>query len=174
MPYLVNSQLVTEDVVRTQGAQLRRDPQFLQIPDEAERAKRLRAAAHFAAVEVTLFESAAAGDLRPIDPMAIERELQRQRAMGNGRTEDAEHKMRHLSSDYSDCSTVYEMTVNAPRPTPEEIEAFYKAQRTKLPWFGQFRVAHIVKHTPTKGRMRARPGPPSKRHSRSWKTRSVC
>jgi hypothetical protein len=45
MPYLVNGSLVTEDIVRAQEEQLRRDPKWLQFTDEAERANRLRAAA---------------------------------------------------------------------------------------------------------------------------------
>jgi hypothetical protein len=96
MPYVVNGQLVTEDVVRAQEVQLQRDPQWQRIADQLERAERLRTAAQFAAIDVTLFEQTAANDPRPIDPGAVERELQRLRAMGSCRNASDENGMRQV------------------------------------------------------------------------------
>jgi hypothetical protein len=86
MPYSVNGQLVSEDCVRAEEERLRHDPQWQGIADEAERARRVRAAAEFSAVDVMLVEQIAASDPRPIDSALLERELQKQRAIGNCRT----------------------------------------------------------------------------------------
>ena len=45
MPYLVNGQLVTEELIREEFERIARDPQWQNIPDLTERARRLRAAA---------------------------------------------------------------------------------------------------------------------------------
>ena len=147
MPYLVNGQTVAEETVRAQEAQLRRDPRWQQFPDEAERAKRLRAAAEFAAVDVTLFEWTAASDPRPVDPVAIERELEQQRAMGNCRSASDEEGIRRLIERNARLQrTARDITAKAPLPTPEDVQAFYHAQQDNFRGSAMFRAAHIVRH----------------------------
>jgi len=144
----VNGQVVTEDIVRAQEAQLRRDPKWQGISDEVERTKRVRAAAEFAAVDVTLFEQAAGRDPRPVDPVSIERELYRQRAMGNCRNIADESRIRQLiERQFRLQRTAHEMTAGAPLPTPDDIKTFYEAQRENFRGSAMFRAAHIVKHT---------------------------
>lgn len=70
---------------------LRRDPQFLGIADEAERARRLRTAAELAAVDVTLVEQIAVSDPRPVDPTAMAREMQKLTALGATPTYQRSH-----------------------------------------------------------------------------------
>jgi len=133
--------------VRAQEAQLRRDPKWQRIPDEAERAKQLRAAAQFEAVDVTVFEQIGASDPRPVDPVAIERELSRQRALGNCHTDD-EYRMRQLiDRQFRLQRTANEMIASARCPTAEEIKAFYEAQQENFRGSALFRASHIVKHT---------------------------
>jgi hypothetical protein len=90
MPYLVNGQLVSEERVRAEEVRLQHDPQLGAIGDPAERARRLSSAAEFAAIDVMLVEQIAASDPRPIDPVALQRELRGQKAMGNCRTAESE------------------------------------------------------------------------------------
>jgi hypothetical protein len=61
MAYFVNGQLVTEAVILEEQERIARDPRWAQLTDEAERAKRLRAAAEHTAIERTLVEQAANG-----------------------------------------------------------------------------------------------------------------
>jgi hypothetical protein len=108
MPYLVNGQLVSEDCVRGEEVRLPNDPQWRSIADEAERARRLRAATEFAVVDTTLVEQIAASDPRPLDPVAIERELQKQRAMGSCRSAHSERDVRLVCNRTpEECSTRY-------------------------------------------------------------------
>src|ERR1035441_6716469 len=80
MPYLVNGQLVPEELVREEFGRIGRDPQWQSIPDLTERARRLRAAAEQRAQERVLIEQAAVNDPRPIDPAALEHDIARQKA----------------------------------------------------------------------------------------------
>src|ERR1022692_340022 len=80
MPYLVNGQLVPEELVREEFGRIGRDPQWQGIPDLPERARRLRAAAEQCAQERVLIEQAAVNDPRPIDPAAVEQDIARQKA----------------------------------------------------------------------------------------------
>jgi hypothetical protein len=61
MPYLVNGQLVPEELVREEFGRIGRDPQWQSIPDLTERANRLRAAAEQSAQDRMLIEQIAAG-----------------------------------------------------------------------------------------------------------------
>ena len=80
MPYLVNDQLVPEELVREEFLRIGRDPQWHSIPDLTERANRLHAAAEQCAQDRVLIEQAAANDPRPIDPAALDQEVARQNA----------------------------------------------------------------------------------------------
>jgi|ERR1700733_2890841 len=148
MPYLVNGQLVTQDAVQAQEAQLRRDPQWQRIADEAERARRLRAAAEFAAVDVAVFEQATASDPRPIDPVTIQHELQRQIKMGNCRNANDERRLCQLiEREFRLHRAAQEMVAGAPLPSSEDLEAFYQVQKENFRGSALFRAAHVVKHT---------------------------
>lgn len=147
MPYSVNGQLVSEDCRRGEEVRLRNDPQFLSIADEVERARRLRAATELAAIDTTLVEQIAASDPRPVDPFAIERELQKQRAMGSCRSAHSEREVRKwIDWQFRLQRTAQEMTAGACRPKPDEIEAFYQANRENFRGSAIFEASHIVKH----------------------------
>lgn len=147
MPYLVNGQLVTEDRVRREEVRLRHDAQLQTIPDDAERARHLRTAAELAAVDVMLVEQIAASDPRPVDPGALEREMQKQRAIGSCRSAEDEHRiLQWIEGHFRLQRTAHEMTAGARRPTPQEIEAFYQANRENFRGSAVFEAAHIVKH----------------------------
>jgi hypothetical protein len=63
MPYLVNAQLVPEELIREEFRRIGRDSQWQRIPDLTERARQL------------LIEQIAAGDTRPIDAAALKQIL---------------------------------------------------------------------------------------------------
>lgn len=148
MPYSVNGRVVSEESVRAEEVRLRQDPQWRGIGDEAERARRLRMAAQFAAIDIALVEQIAAGDPRPVAPAVLERELQNQRALGTCRNAEDERRMReYISRHFRLQRTAQEMIAGALPPTQEEIEAFYKANRENFRGSALFRAAHIVKHT---------------------------
>jgi hypothetical protein len=94
MPFFVNGQLVTDERVGREELRIARDPQWQSIVDEAERAKRLRAAAEFAAVDVMLVEQIAAGDPRPVDAALMEQQLRMQRSAANCLTPDSNLNVR--------------------------------------------------------------------------------
>ena len=85
MPYLVNGQAVSEELIRQESERIGRDLRWKTIPDEAERARRLRAAAEYSAIDRVLVEQAAANDPRPIDANAFEQALKRQKLTGGCR-----------------------------------------------------------------------------------------
>jgi peptidyl-prolyl cis-trans isomerase C len=147
MSYLVNGQLVSEDLVRKEEARLRTDPRWREIGEPGERARRLRAAAEFAAVDAMIVEQMAATDPRPVDPAAMDRELQSQKAMGACRSAQQERDIRKwIDWNFRLQRVAHEMTAGARRPTPEEIEAFYNANRENFRGSAVFHAAHIVKH----------------------------
>jgi hypothetical protein len=80
MPHLVNGQVVSEELIQEELGRIGRDPQWQAVLDPAERAYRLRAAAEQSAQDRILIEQIAAGDPRPVDAVAMEQEVQRQKA----------------------------------------------------------------------------------------------
>jgi len=147
MPYLVNGRLVAEDSIHREEVRLRRDPQWEAIADEAERARRLRTAAEFAAVDLTLVEQLAASDPRPIDSEVVECEVRKQEALGNCRSaENERHIHQWIEWNFRLQRTAREMTAGACLPTPADIEAFYEANRPNFRGSAVFHAAHIVKH----------------------------
>ena len=85
MPWLVNGQPVPEDLIRQESEQIACDPRWKNIPDEAERAKRLRAAAEQTAQVKLLIAQAAARDPRPVDPALIAQQVARLKKNGSWR-----------------------------------------------------------------------------------------
>src|ERR1017187_9897977 len=86
MPYLVNGQPVPEEWIREEEQRLGHDLRFNAIADKAERERQLRIAAQHSAIDRMLVEQAAAQDSRPVDPQAVEQEVQRQKQASNCRT----------------------------------------------------------------------------------------
>ncbi|HUO29571.1 MAG TPA: hypothetical protein VMU80_10155 [Bryobacteraceae bacterium] len=95
MPYLVNGDVVPEQLIAQESARLSADPQWQQVP-EAERAQRLRRAAELAAIDRTLVAQAAAKDPRPINPELIEKEVQRQKTAAKCRSAFDDRHLRLL------------------------------------------------------------------------------
>lgn len=87
MPWYVNGQLVPETSIRQESNRIGRDPQWLTISDEAERARRLRAAEH-SAIDRTLIEQHAERDPRPVEPGLFAREMERLRGSWGGEVYD--------------------------------------------------------------------------------------
>jgi hypothetical protein len=147
MPYLVNGQTVPEELVRQEFERLSHDLRFQAIPDEAARAQQLRAAAEQTAVERLLVEQTAASDPRPIDPNIVDREVQRLKGAGNCRSAFDDGLARQwVERQLRVQRTMQEMVCGAAKPTDEEIETFYNANRDNFRKPDMFHAAHIVKH----------------------------
>jgi hypothetical protein len=97
MPYLVNGQPVTEDLIREEFNRLGRDPQWQKILDPTERNQRLRVAAEHCAQDRILIEQFAANDPRPIDFATLEQEVARQSAQWGCRTAYDYKELRRLT-----------------------------------------------------------------------------
>jgi len=147
MPYLVNWQPVPQAWIREEEERLGRDLRFQSIADEAERARQLRIAAQQSAIDRMVVEQAAAKDPRPIDPQAIEQEVQRQKQAGNCRTAFDDGLLRQQVERLFRLQRLHaEMTAGAVPPAALEVEAFYEANRENFRMPESFHAAHIVKH----------------------------
>ena len=147
MPYLINGQPLPEEWIREEEQRLGRDLRFNAIADEAGRVRQLRIAAQHAAIDRMLVEQAAAEDPRPIDPQAVEQEVQRQKQAGNGRTASDDSLLRQwVERQFRLQRTHAEMVAGAVQPAAQEVEAFYEANRENFRNPELFQAAHIVKH----------------------------
>jgi len=147
MPYQVNGQLVPEELIREEFGRIGRDPQWQTIPDLAERAQRLRAAAEQCAQDRILIEQAAASDPRPINATALEQEVARQSAQWGCRSAFDHNELRRLTERNLRVQRIrQEMVAVAAKPALEEVEAFFNANRDKFPRPELFHASHIVKH----------------------------
>src|ERR1017187_3766009 len=82
---------------------------------------------------------------RPIDPQAVEQELQRQKQAGNCRTAFDDSFLRQsVERQFRLQRTHAEMVAGAAQP--REVEAFYEANRENFQSAESFEAAHIVKH----------------------------
>src|ERR1035441_9414178 len=96
MPYVVNGQLVPEELIREEFGRIGRDPQWQTIPALPERPNPLRGAAEYCAQDRVLIEQAAANDPRPIDASALEQEIARQNAQWGCRAAFDNGELRRL------------------------------------------------------------------------------
>jgi peptidyl-prolyl cis-trans isomerase C len=160
MPYLVNGRAVPEELIRQESERIGRDLRWKTIPDEAERARRLRAAAEYSAIDRVLVEQAAANDPRPIDANAFEQALKQQKLTGGCREAfDDSLLRREIERQFRLQRTSSEMTAGAAQATAAEVEAFYKANRENFRSPELFHAAHIVKHVNgEQGEQQAREG----------------
>lgn len=147
MPYVVNGDVVPEELILQESERLRADPQWLRIRDEADRARRLRAAAEYSAIDRTLVAQAAARDPRPIDPQLIQQEVLRHKAAGNGpSTFDDSMVRRWIEGSFRLQRTTREMTQGVARATADEARAFYDSHRDHFRRPDLFHAAHIVRY----------------------------
>ena len=147
MPYLINGQPLPEEWIREEEQRIGPDLRFNAIADEAERARQLRIAAQHSAIDRMLVEQTAAQDPRPIDPQAVEQEVQRQKQAGNGRTASDDGLLRQwVELQFRLQRTHAEMVAGAAQPAAQEVEAFYEANRENFRNPESFQAAHIVKH----------------------------
>lgn len=147
MPYLVNNQPVPEELVSQEAQRLSRDLTWQNIPDETERARRLHAAAEQSAIDRILVQQAAAGDPRPIDAAELEGEVERQKAQWGCRSAFDDTALRQaVELQLRVERTTREMTAAAERPSAQEVEDFYRANRVHFQKPEMFRAAHVVKH----------------------------
>ena len=147
MPYMVNGQPIPEDLVREEERRLGRDPRWTPIPDQATNAAHLRAAAEYSVIARTLVEQAAASDPRPVDPDLIEREVRRAKTEGNCRSAFDDSAVRQwVERQFRLQRTHAEMVAGAAKPTQEEVQAFYDANRENFRNPEMFRAAHVVKY----------------------------
>ena len=136
-----------EDLIRQESAQIACDLRWKNIADEGERAKRLRAAAERAAQDQTLVSPAAARDPRPVDPGLIAQQVERIKKNGSCRSAFDDTGVRQVVEHSLRVQRLMrEMAEGAPKPTAEEIEAFYRANRENFRLPEMFHAAHIVKH----------------------------
>ena len=147
MPFSVNGQLVPEELIRQESERIGRDRQWLAIADEAERARRLRAAAECSAADQILLAQIASADPRPIDSGTPEAEVKRQKTQWACRSGfDDTTLCRFIEHQLRLQRTNREIVAGSPQPTPEQIEAFYNAHRDHFQKPEMFHAAHIVKH----------------------------
>jgi hypothetical protein len=147
MPYSVNGQFVSEEIIRDELVRIARDPQWQTILDPAERAQRLHAAAEQCAQDRILIEQIAAGDPRPIDAAALDQEVQGQKAQWGCRTAFDENQLRQFTERNLRVQRIrQEMLSVAAKPTTEELEAFFSANRDNFPRPELFHASHIVKY----------------------------
>jgi hypothetical protein len=86
MPWLVNGQVVPEQVIREESDRLARDAHWNSFTDERERSRALRSGAESSASERILIEQVAANDPRRIDPDALEQEVERLKSQSGCRS----------------------------------------------------------------------------------------
>ncbi len=147
MPFLVNGQLVPEQLILQESERIGSDPQWQAIKDERERSERLRAAAECSAADRVLIEQAAALDPRPIDPALLEPEVDRLKAEAGCRAafDDTEVR-RFLERQLRVRRLTSEIVAGTPPPTPEQIEKFFHLHKENFQKPELFHAAHIVKH----------------------------
>lgn len=147
MAYLVNGQPVPEALIREEAGRIGRDPRWQSITDELARATQVRAAAEQSAIGRLLVEQAAANDPRPIDSQLIEREVQQTKSRGNCRSAFDDTAVRQWADrNFRLQRTTRDMVAGAAKPTADQIEAFYNANRSNFSKPELFSAAHIVKH----------------------------
>ena len=147
MPYLVNGQLVPEELVRQESQRIERDLRWNTIADESERAQRLRAAAEQSAIDRIILGQAAVNDPRPADRQAVEQEMKRQKASaGYGSAIDEGFLRQQIDYQFRLQRTISEMAAGAAKPASEDVKAFYEANRDNFSSPELFAAAHIVKH----------------------------
>jgi len=147
MPWLVNGQIVPEQVIREESDRIARDPQWQKISDDAERARSLRAAAEASAADRILIEQLAGSDPRPIDPGMLEQEIERMKVQSGCRSGYDDAAVRQFLERHLRVQRIRkELVAEASRPTEEEIEAFYSAARDNFRQPELFHAAHIVKY----------------------------
>jgi hypothetical protein len=147
MPIVVNGEAIPEAVIREERDRVSRDLRWTSIPNVAERTQRIQDAAEHSAVNRVVFEQAAARDPRPVDPAAVEREVERQKLAGACRTAyddrllrrwiEQQLRMKRLASEFTAC---------AKKPSFHEVLAFYDANRMNFGNPDRFHAAHIVCH----------------------------
>ena len=147
MPYLVNGQPVPEEIIREEFGRIGRDSQWQTIVDPAERAQRLRAAAEQSAQDRILIEQIAAGDPRPVDAIALEQEVLRQKTQRGCRSAFDDRQLRQLTERNLRVQRVrQELVAGAAKPGAAEAEAFFNANRGNFPRPELFHASHIVKY----------------------------
>jgi hypothetical protein len=147
MPWEVNGQPVTEELIRQEFGRLGRDPQWQNIADLNERASRLHAAAEHCAQDRLLIEQTAAADPRPIDVGVLEREVSGRRTQWGGPAPLDDSELRRIAElNLRVQRTRHEMVAGAIPPTEEEMEAFFDANRHNFTRPELFHASHIVKH----------------------------
>jgi len=118
MPYAVNGQIAPEELIRQESERIGRDLRWREVPDEAERARRIRAAAEHSAVNRILVEQVALGYPRPVDPNALASEMQRLKAQWGCRSAFDDSQLRQsVERGLRIQRTSREMVSLAPKPT---------------------------------------------------------
>jgi parvulin-like peptidyl-prolyl isomerase len=147
MPYIVNGQPVPAELVREESKRLSRDLRWQSIPDEAERALQLEAAAEQSAIDKLLIEQAAAADPRPIEPANLESEVARVKSNGNGSGTPDDTALRAWTEKQLRIQrTLDEIMTGAAQPTPEQVRACFESFREHFNMPEVFQAAHIVAH----------------------------
>ena len=94
-----------------------------------------------------LIAQAAANDPRAIDPAAIQQEAQRQKTQWGRQSVFDDNQLRQFVESQLRLQRIRrEMVADAAKPTPEEIEAFYNANRENFRKPETFHASHIVKN----------------------------
>ena len=147
MPYIVNGQIVPEELIRQQNELLDRDPQWNTIKDAGVRAQQVRAAAESSAADQLLIAQIAAADPRPLDPGAIACEVQRLRSQPGCRGSlDDEGTRAFIERELKIQRIRREMVAGYPKTSPQQTEEFFNTHRERFQKPEMFHAAHIVKN----------------------------
>jgi len=147
MPFVVNDELVPEELVHMEAVRLRSHPDFSGIKDEVQRSMRIREGAEVAAVNRVLLAQHSRRDTRPIPEKDIEGELAARRSRRGARAQaDAGGQRRLIEAQLRLRRTVGEIRASALVPTDAEIEAAYIRYRGSFVRPERVRALQIVKH----------------------------
>lgn len=147
MAILVNGERVPDEVLEEEIRRFRVKPEFQSIADEAERARRIRDAAETSAIDRVLLRQEAGKDSSPVEPEAINRELERLRGLTGCRTGVSEQVLRQSLELHIRFHRAARALIGPiPRPAPHAVRQAYEQNRPSFRLPEEVHAAHIVRH----------------------------
>lgn len=147
MPILVNGELVPDELIRYEEQRLSHMPGWQDTGDAVESSMRRREAAERMAIDHMLLLQLADQDPRPVDAAQVRREVEQAKARNGCRAAfDDSALRREVERRLREQRVTDELLEAVPKPTPEDVERFYQAQRENFRSPEKVRAAHIVKH----------------------------
>jgi len=150
MPVFVNGEPVPNELIRLESERLRSMEDWQHAAaslSEFDFRMQLRTAAEHAAIDKILIIQELRTDTRPLDPVAIEREVERAKAQGGCRPGFDETALREqVDATLRYQRTVRDLSGNLPTPPLDQVRAFYRTYRENFRGPETLTAAHIVKN----------------------------